>query len=76
VNGRSGALSVDLLWAYTLSNTEITTPKLVLMGHRLTQWVGAVDLKRNRCYDYIFHIEIRCCYEAPTSPESVWLVSL
>jgi len=30
VNGRSGALSLDLLWTYTLSNTEITTPKLVI----------------------------------------------
>lgn len=46
------------------------------MGKRLTPWVGAVDLEHNRCYEYIFHIEIRCCYEAPASSESVWLVSL
>jgi hypothetical protein len=46
------------------------------MGKRLTPWVGAVDLKCNRCYEYMFHIEIRCCNEAPTSSESIWLVSL
>ncbi len=53
-----------------------TSPDRSWTGKRLTPWVGAVDMKRNRCYDYIFHIEIRCCYEAPASSESIWLVSL